>query len=365
MKIAFFHELPIGGARRCVNDFGRYLKKKHRVDLYCIDNAINTNERDNFTNVYFYKFKNIIWKGKNWKRRFYKDTFELLKLYLLHKKISQYINKKNYDFAFVHGSKFTQAPFILRFIKNKKIYYCQETLRMVYENDFSVENIDIARKIYEKFIRALRKKIDAVNLRSADLILANSIFTEKNIFSAYHLESTVFYMGVDSKLFMPKIIDKDVDVLFVGSSNTINGYNLFMQAIKLLKIRHARIKYLSGSSGNKSWASDEEIVEIYNRSRVIVSLGRNEPFGLIPLEAMACGIPIVALNEGGYKETVLNNRTGFLVEPNQINIASAIDLLLSKPKLAEKFGRKGLSEINKRWSWEKRIGDFEKKMKTF
>ncbi len=355
MKIAFFHELPFGGARRCVNDFARYLKNNHHVDLYYVDSEENIDEHINFTNAYFYKFIPVIWKGRNWKLRLYKDTIELFKLRALHKSIAEKINRKNYDFAFVHGSRYTQAPFVLKYLKIKKIYYCQETLRMIYENDLSSMDLDLLRKLYERFNRFLRKKIDSENLKKADIVLANSYFTKSNVLTAYNIKSKVCYMGVDLSIFKQEKLKKDIDVLFIGAKDYINGYPLFLEALQIINRKNIVIKVIDGSK----WISDSELVDFYNRSKVVLTLGLNEPFGLVALETMACAVPIIALDEGGHKETVVNGQTGFLVPRRSKVIAEKIKLFLSHTDIARKFGFNGRNEIIRNWTWKKRISDLE------
>src|SRR5256885_6808307 len=117
MKIAFFHELHAGGGRRSVNEFARRLRKNHTIDLYIVDEKQNENEKVFFDTVFFYPFKAKKWTGKDWKAKFYKDTIELFKLYFLHKKIAKEIDSRDYNLVFIDPSKFTQAPFLLRFIK--------------------------------------------------------------------------------------------------------------------------------------------------------------------------------------------------------------------------------------------------------
>lgn len=355
MKIAFFHELPHGGARRCANDFARYLKYKNKVDLYYVDSIEHKEEYKNYSNVYYFEFNSKKWSGHNWKAKLYIDTIGLFKLFLLHRKIAEKINKRNYSFVFIHGSKYTQAPFILRFIKSKKIYYCQEPLRMIYENDLSNMNLDLLRKLYERFNRFLRKKIDSENLKKADIVLANSHFTKNNVLTAYNIKSKACYMGVDLSIFKQEKLKKDIDVLFIGAKDYINGYPLFLETLQKINRKNIAIKVIDGSK----WIRDSELVDFYNRSRVVLTLGLNEPFGLVALEAMACGVPIIALDEGGYRETVVNNQTGFLVPRRSKVIAEKIKLFLLHPDIARKFGVNGRNEIIRNWTWEKRIKDLE------
>jgi len=70
--------------------------------------------------------------------------------------------------------------------------------------------------------------------------------------------------------------------------------------------------------------SDEMVKDLYSRCKAFITTGINEPFGLTPLEAMASGKPVVAVNEGGYRETVIQNVTGKLVKPSADSLMDAV-----------------------------------------
>jgi glycosyltransferase involved in cell wall biosynthesis len=74
----------------------------------------------------------------------------------------------------------------------------------------------------------------------------------------------------------------------------------------------------------------EEIVDLYARCRAHICTALDEDYGLTPLEAMASGKPVVAVNEGGYRETV-TEQTGLLVEPHVDKIASAVRFIAKDP----------------------------------
>lgn len=358
MKIAFFHELDPGGARRSVNEFSKYLREKHTVDLYVVDRQENLDERKFFDKVFFYKFIQKKWSGKDWKSKLYKDTVELYKLYNLHKKIAKKIESKKYDIIFIEPSRFTQAPFILRFLRTKKIYYCQEALRMVYEKQFAIQSeLHPAKALYERLNRFIRKYIDKSNIKFADMILANSMHTKSNIKKAYNLDSHVSYMGVDPKIFYPLRIRKTIDILFVGAYEESDGYKLLSKAVEFLNPKPV-IKVLARE---KQWiTNDSDMRELYSKTKIVVAFARLEPFGLIPLEAAACGTPVLAVNEGGYRESVVNGKTGFLVTRNPKVIADKISLMLQDSKAMEDMGKWAREYILKFWGWKKRTEELEK-----
>lgn len=350
MKIAMFHELHAGGALRAVDEFAKRLKKKHTVDLYCIATTFPKNKKNIFHKIFFYKFIPKSWTGNNWKVRLYKDTVELYKLYHLHKQIAHKINNEKYDLVFIHPSQYTQAPFLLRFIKTKKIYYCQEPLRIAYDSPIaSVSNIPWRKRIYEIWNRYIRKTIDKGNILHADRILANSLFTKRNIMKAYHRSSIVSYLGVDEKIFLPEGEKKDSDILFIGSDDPVDGLPLLQQAIAQMKSKPILKTYITG----KDWlASDKDFAKLYSCTKVVVCLAKNEPFGLIPLEAMACEVPVIAISEGGYKETVMNEKTGYLVPRDPAVLAKKLRYLLSHEKIRKTLGKNGRKHILDHWTWD-------------
>ncbi len=351
MRIAVFYELDPGGARRGANEFARAIKLQgHTVDLFFIDEKDTFQEKKYYSHVFFYKFIPKVWNGGNFKVKLYKDFIEIYKLYRLHKKIAKDIEKNSYDFAFIHGSKFTQAPFILSCLSITKIYYCQEPLRMIYETIFSApKNLDPIRKTYEKLTRNIKKIIDIFNIKNADIILTNSTFTKNNIYNAYKLNSTVCHMGVDTSNFYPTL-KKEIDILFIGTKDIFEGYELFEESIKNLK-KKVKIFYLMRG---ENWVSnDKQLRDYYSKSRIVICFGFNEPFGLIPLEALSCGAIVIALDEGGYKDSIKNNKTGFLVPKDPIVVSKIFEKILSNKNLQNKISQNAILDMKKNWTWKR------------
>src|SRR3989344_2050650 len=113
-KIAFFHNLPIGGAKRVVYDQVVYFKKKYIVDVYEINVSremfLNLEHLSN--NFFSYPFKQNV-NTNNFLRRVHKDYLNFVELEKIHKKIALDIKSRNYDFVIVHPDWLTQAPFLL------------------------------------------------------------------------------------------------------------------------------------------------------------------------------------------------------------------------------------------------------------
>ncbi|KNB54072.1 glycosyltransferase [Streptomyces caatingaensis] len=79
-----------------------------------------------------------------------------------------------------------------------------------------------------------------------------------------------------------------------------------------------------------------------------------EPFGIVPLEAMACGVPVVATDVGGHRDTVAHGETGLLVPPGRPDeIAEAVRGLLAAPERLAAYGRAGRGRALAHYTWER------------
>ncbi len=96
------------------------------------------------------------------------------------------------------------------------------------------------------------------------------------------------------------------------------------------------------------------VVQLYSHASVFVCPSVYEPFGLINLEAMACGTPVVASRVGGIPEVVVHGETGWLVPPGEpAALAEAVGQLLADPARARRFARAGRLRVEAHFSWER------------
>jgi D-inositol-3-phosphate glycosyltransferase len=92
----------------------------------------------------------------------------------------------------------------------------------------------------------------------------------------------------------------------------------------------------------------------YSAADVFITTPWYEPFGITPIEAMACGTPVIGANVGGIKFTVKSEETGFLVPPNQPEaIANHLVDLFENPHLISLMGRQGIRRSQDHFTWQK------------
>ena len=95
-----------------------------------------------------------------------------------------------------------------------------------------------------------------------------------------------------------------------------------------------------------------EVPALLRSADVVVTTPWYEPFGIVPLEAMACGRPVVASAVGGMLDSVLPGRTGLLVPPRDAGaLAAALRELLARPDTRERYGRHGVERVRSHYTW--------------
>jgi glycosyltransferase involved in cell wall biosynthesis len=367
MKIAVFHNLPPGGAKRTLYEEVKSLSKKHELHLF---EFTSTNEefldiRPYVQRVYRTSFEIGSWLP-GFLGRLERDYKNFIKLAKVHRKIAEKINKGNYNVALIHADKFTQAPFILKFLTIPSLYFCQEYLRIAYEKELEFkENVFFLKKWYEFLTRKMRRLIDKKNAQAASLILVNSRFTQKNIRKAFDRKSQVCHLGVDPDTFKPSVGKKKNIVLLIGGKNKIKGYNLAVEALKLISADiKPELLVVGFLPGEYLISDDEKLARIYSEAKATLCLAYSEPFGLSPIESMACGTPVLAVNEGGYKETVVDAKTGFLLNRDPKKFAEKVLYLIKHPKIVEKMGKAARQHVLKNFSWERHNQCLEKHLKS-
>jgi glycosyltransferase involved in cell wall biosynthesis len=169
-------------------------------------------------------------------------------------------------------------------------------------------------------------------------------------------------------------------ILYVGRFDERKGIETLVRAVALLKkqeLQNLKLIIVGGSSANMPDGDErnriEQIVDelgvrestifagrighdvlplYYAAADVCVIPSHYEPFGLVAIEAMACGVPVVASNVGGLKFTIIPEETGLLVEPKDIEaFANGIHRILFDDLWVRKMRKQSSANVNQRFSW--------------
>jgi D-inositol-3-phosphate glycosyltransferase len=222
-----------------------------------------------------------------------------------------------------------------------------------------------------------QRRIDAESevIGCSDVILANSVEEVGQLEALYGADPSrieVVPPGVEHAFFSPGdragarhalgLGDHPV-LLFVGRIQPLKGLPVAVGALAELHRPDAELVVVGGPSGADGERELREVLELadhlgvrhqirfvppqphhllstyYRAADVVLVPSRSESFGLVALEAAACGVPVVAAAVGGLRTLVDHGRTGFLVEQREpAAFASAVGALLADPGFAARVG---------------------------
>ncbi len=151
----------------------------------------------------------------------------------------------------------------------------------------------------------------------------------------------------------------DVELLIVGGGTDAAGLQEDAEARRLLT--YARELGVQDQVTLRGHVPREAMPGILRSADAVICTPWYEPFGIVPLEAMACGIPVVAAAVGGLTDSVVDQGTGLHVPPKDpLAIARAVARLLADPALRRELGRAGQERVRSRFSWDKVAAETEK-----
>ena len=195
-----------------------------------------------------------------------------------------------------------------------------------------------SRLVYRPMLTRLARW-DAATAARVDRFVANSQYVAGRIRRYYNRGATIVYPPVDTVFYHPLDDARDGHFLIVSALVPYKRIDLAMAACERVGARlrvvgdgpeRARLEAAAGPDVEfLGRLTDEQIRDEYRRAAAVLLPGE-EDFGIVPVEAQACGTPVVALARGGVLETVRNDDTGVLFsEPDVDAMAAALDRVAS------------------------------------
>ncbi len=227
-------------------------------------------------------------------------------------------------------------------------------------------------------------------LKKADQVIgASESYLENSDIQQYYLQNShkfsILPFGVPKKFFPSfkdeKLMEKygikkeDKVVLFVGgldSAHYFKGVHFLIKAVSMLKDDNVKLLIVGQGNLKPQYEKQAENLNIrdkviftdyietkdlpahYNLADVFVlpSINKSEAFGIVLLEAMACGKTIVASNLNGVKSVVSRGTNGLLIEPkNSFDISQKIKCLFDDDEMRERYSRNAVKTVEEKYRW--------------
>jgi glycosyltransferase involved in cell wall biosynthesis len=214
--------------------------------------------------------------------------------------------------------------------------------------------------------------------KKADKVIVVSQENRRDVIDQYRIaESKIATIpnGVDVSRFQPSKCDSK-DVIFVGRLHERKGIDKLLESFsKVIRSEPQAVLHIVGSGedearlkalakrlelNNKSvkfhgFVSEKGLVDLYSRSSLFVLPSYYEGFGIVLIEAMSAGLPLVSVRTGGAVEVIEEGKNGYLVDYD--NMHEGIIKLLSNQNLRKKMGEESRKMVEKEYAWEKIAGD--------
>lgn len=403
LNIAVWHNLPSGGGKRALYEHVKGLAQRgHHIEVWCPSTAdMDYLPLSEFAQEHVIPFH---WQSPPKSGRvqniMYPYRWIETKLSAMERhcaECAKEISAKKFDVLFVNACMFFRSPPLARMLNQlPSVIYLGEPYRWLYEALPSLpwlampdsgENPYTPKRL-KRFLRdliqvqgyRLQAREERRNAEVFGRILVNSLYSRESILRAYGLDSTVCYLGVDGELFSPNGAVREGFVIGLGSLTPEKGPDVAIRALAAIPAKkRPELKWVGNVAfphyldelvklaadlnvrfDPKVNVSDSELIDLLNRASLMLYTSQLEPFGFAPLEANACGTPVVAIAEGGVRETVFNMENGLLVhDRDPQTLGRAVLTLLDNEQLTNRLGNAGRQMVEERWTWESAIDNLE------
>lgn len=404
MKIAVWHNLPSGGGKRALYTHVRgLLARGHTLESWCPPTADQS-----YLPLGELIAEHVLpldWQPRAEKRLAARLTTlrldPLTRIEALDRhcrECADEINRGDFDLLFANSSLYQAVSSIGRYVRLPKVIYLGEPTREFFEampeplwNALPPAGSYPSPAYLRDYLKDLIKtqtwramlREEVQNAKAFDAVLVNSFYSRESIRRAYGLDAKVCYLGVDAEKFVDLNLPRENYVVGLGAFVKLKNVEFALRSLAAMSEPRPRLVWIGNAAyppyleAMKRLAAslgvdfeprvnidDDELVNLLNRALLMLYTSHLEPFGFAPLEANACGTPVIAVAEGGVRETIVDGVNGLLVENDPRAMAAAITRLSNDREYARRLGQTGRQQVIERWSVEAAMERLEQRIRA-
>lgn len=369
------HFVSDGGAGRMVLETAQGLADRgHDVHVLCIraDSSIVKQHRDK---VHFHEIGGPLSSSLWFWLRFGRSSRAILRV--VDQIVSRNGRHKTVLFPQVFPANWWGAEVLKQRPELACVWYCQEPSAFIH-SDVWKRGLPWPKNWIAKLISPFMQRLDRLRCSRFSRILVNSDFSRRSVCSTYGYAREAcrtVYLGVNHERFRPDDkVPRKPWMTVVAKLTRFKNVDMIIRAVgELVKRGHSQVclnvvgvgdalSDLQQTAMSEGIADrvrfqgrlpDQTIVTLLQQSRVFCLASSNEPFGLVVVEALACGTPVVAMDNGGPREVLDNLPCGMLcgsVDASQI--ADAAEYFLTMPEETFQLVSQSATQRAKEFSWE-------------
>ncbi len=242
----------------------------------------------------------------------------LLKPFIFH--YWEHLDLSSYDLVISSSHSFSSKS-VITHNPTCHLSYIHTPPRYLYEeyNEMRWLRLPVVKILLRPLFIYLRKK-DYEGAQRPDILIANSATVQQRIQKYYGRNSTVIYPPIS----LPTRLIHKKKEYYVCHSRLVTqkGIDIAIKACNQLRLnlliigtgpQEKKLRVIAGPTISfLGYVPDPDLAETYAGAQALIYCSREEDFGMVPVEAMAHGVPVIAYNSGGVSETVINNKTGIL-----------------------------------------------------
>jgi glycosyltransferase involved in cell wall biosynthesis len=384
LRIALFHNLPSGGAKRHTREQARELARRgHAVVEVCPGTAeVDLCSLAPFTRqrrVYPFTAPPLAPRipGLTPYVHVAQGLVLLRRLDDLQRRIAAAIDRDGFDVVLAQDCRFAMAPHVLRHLATRSAYFCHhgfEHWGAAAAGAADGMRAHLARHWFApaRWLRSTAwQRAETRNARAAGVVLTASHFASGEVQRHYGASARLVGAGVDTEVFAPADEPGGDYVLTVGELTPRKQHRFLVAALAHIPAARRPRLLIAANMADSAEAGalraeaaaagvalhiervtdDGELARLYRRARAFVFAARGEMLGLACLEAMSCATPVVAVGEGGVPEMIQDGLTGCVIGRDARAFAAALDALLADEPRRRRMATAAAEHMRSAWTW--------------